>query len=372
LWTFGLDFAILHANPPGGGSAARRVIVQPGGNAGVISRFRSEPRREIFFFCGEGEGTPPGRRRRFPTKEISMKKVFGGLLLLLLLVPCGAGAAPAAGELSGTLAKIKKDGVIIVGHRESSVPFSYYDSAQNVVGYAQDYSRLIVEAVKKKLGLDDLTVKLVPVTSQNRIPLLMNGTYDFECGSTTNNVERQNQVAFSNTFFIVGTQLLVHNDSPIKDFPDLKGRRVAVTAGTTSEKQLFFMNDRDKMDVQIISTPTFGDSFRALESGRAEAFFLDDVLLAGERSRAKNPSDWVIVGTPQSYEAYGCMMRKEDPEFKALVDETVAQAQLSGAAEKGYEKWFKQPIPPRNAVMDFDLSDAMKELFKTPNDKAFQ
>jgi glutamate/aspartate transport system substrate-binding protein len=317
------------------------------------------------------------RRRRLlpackPKKEIFMKKLFGSLLFLLLLFPCGAGIALGGEELTGTLAKIKKDGVIIVGHRESSVPFSYYDSAQNVIGYAQDYSKLIVEAVKKKLGVSDLTVKLVPITSQNRIPLLANGTYDFECGSTTNNLERQQQVAFSNTFFIIGTQLLVHKDSKIKDFPDLKGRRVVVTAGTTSEKLLFLMNDRDKMNVQIISTPTHGDSFRSLESGRAEAFFLDDVLLAGERSRAKNPSDWIIVGTPQSYEAYGCMLRKDDPQFKALVDETIASAQLSGLAEKSYEQWFKKPIPPRGAVMDFDLSEAMKELFKNPNDKALQ
>ncbi|MDR2050914.1 MAG: glutamate/aspartate ABC transporter substrate-binding protein [Deltaproteobacteria bacterium] len=301
-----------------------------------------------------------------------MKKLFGSLLLALLLLPCGAGIALGGEELGGTLAKIKKDGVIIVGHRESSVPFSYYDSAQNVVGYAQDYSKLIVEAVKKKLGVSELTVKLVPITSQNRIPLLANGTYDFECGSTTNNLERQQQVAFSNTFFIIGTRLLVHKDSKITDFSDLKGRRVVVTAGTTSEKLLFLMNDRDKMNVQIISTPTHGDSFRSLESGRAEAFFLDDVLLAGERSRARNPSDWVIVGTPQSYEAYGCMLRKDDPQFKALVDETIASAQLSGLAESSYEQWFKKPIPPRGAIMNFDLSEAMKDLLRNPNDKAFQ
>jgi glutamate/aspartate transport system substrate-binding protein len=126
------------------------------------------------------------------------------------------------------------------------------------------------------------------------------------------------------------------------------------------------------MDVRIVSAPTHGDSFRALETGRGAAFFLDDVLLAGERSRAKSPDDWLIVGTPQSFEAYGCMMRKDDPEFKALVDKTIADIQISGEAEKGFNKWFNKPIPPRNAVMNFPLSAAMQYLFRNPNDKAYQ
>nr|WP_315081485.1 amino acid ABC transporter substrate-binding protein [uncultured Kosakonia sp.] len=277
--------------------------------------------------------------------------------------------ADAAAQQS-TLDKIAKNGVIVVGHRESSVPFSYYDNAQKVVGYSQDYSNAIVEAVKKKLNKPDLAVKLIPVTSQNRIPLLQNGTFDFECGSTTNNVERQKQAAFSDTIFVVGTRLLTKKSGPIKDFADLKGKAVVVTSGTTSEILLNKLNDEKKMDMRIISAKDHGDSFRTLESGRAVAFMMDDALLAGERAKAKKQDNWEIVGTPQSKEAYGCMLRKNDPEFKKLMDETIAQYQTSGAAEKSFTKWFKNPIPPKNMNLNFDLSDDMKALFKEPNDKA--
>lgn len=291
--------------------------------------------------------------------------------LVLPLVLMGlASTSLHAEELNGTLKKIKDSGVITVGHRESSVPFSYYDNQQNVVGYSQDYSNLIVDAVKKKLDMPNLQVKLIPVTSQNRIPLLQNGTYDFECGSTTNNVERQKQVDFSNTLFIVGTRLLVNKDSGIKDFADLKGKNVVVTSGTTSEALLNKMNDADKLDLRIISAKDHGDSFRTVESGRAVAFMIDDALLAGERAKSKKPDQWEIVGKPQSFEAYGCMLRKDDVQFKKLMDDTIAQAQKSGAAEKSYDKWFKNPVPPKGLNLNFDLSDDMKKLFSAPNDKA--
>lgn len=283
-----------------------------------------------------------------------------------------ASAAVSAEELTGTLKKINDNGVIIVGHRESSVPFSYYDNQQNVVGYSQDYSNHIVDAVKKTLNKPDLQVKLIPVTSQNRIPLLQNGTFDFECGSTTNNLARQQQAAFSNTIFVVGTRLLTGKDSGIKDFADLAGKNVVVTSGTTSEMLLNKLNDEKQMKMRIISAKDHGDAFRTLESGRAVAFMMDDALLAGERAKAKKPDNWVIVGTPQSEEAYGCMLRKDDPQFKALIDKTVSDAQTSGEAEKSYNRWFKQPIPPKNLNLNFELSDEMKSLFKAPNDKAFE
>ena len=283
-----------------------------------------------------------------------------------------ASAAVSAEELTGTLKKINDSGVIVVGHRESSVPFSYYDNQQNVVGYSQDYSNHIVDAVKKTLNKPDLQVKLIPVTSQNRIPLLQNGTFDFEGGSTTNNLARQQQAAFSNTIFVVGTRLLTGKDSGIKDFADLAGKNVVVTSGTTSEMLLNKLNDEKQMKMRIISAKDHGDAFRTLESGRAVAFMMDDALLAGERAKAKKPDNWVIVGTPQSEEAYGCMLRKDDPQFKALIDKTVSDAQTSGEAEKSYTRWFKQPIPPKNLNLNFELSDEMKGLFKAPNDKAFE
>ncbi|HHX8748655.1 TPA: glutamate/aspartate ABC transporter substrate-binding protein [Morganella morganii] len=300
--------------------------------------------------------------------------MFMRKLVLSVLVTGAAlaSAAVSAEELTGTLKKINDNGVIIVGHRESSVPFSYYDNQQNVVGYSQDYSNHIVDAVKKTLNKPDLQVKLIPVTSQNRIPLLQNGTFDFECGSTTNNLARQQQAAFSNTIFVVGTRLLTGKDSGIKDFADLAGKNVVVTSGTTSEMLLNKLNDEKQMKMRIISAKDHGDAFRTLESGRAVAFMMDDALLAGERAKAKKPDNWVIVGTPQSEEAYGCMLRKDDPQFKALIDKTVSDTQTSGEAEKSYTRWFKQPIPPKNLNLNFELSDEMKGLFKAPNDKAFE
>ncbi|MBC8947908.1 MULTISPECIES: glutamate/aspartate ABC transporter substrate-binding protein [Xenorhabdus] len=290
-------------------------------------------------------------------------------LMLTMMLLSTVGAAHAE-ELTGTLKKIKDNGIIVVGHRESSVPFSYYDNRQNVVGYSQDYSNLIVDTVKKTLDMPNLQVKLIPITSQNRIPLLQNGTFDFECGSTTNNVERQKQAAFSNTIFSVGTRLLTKKDSGIKEFDDLAGKNVVVTSGTTSEILLNKLNDEKQMKMRIISAKDHGDSFRTLESGRAVAFMMDDALLAGERAKAKKPDQWIIVGKPQSEEAYGCMLRKDDLQFKKLIDNVIAKTQTSGEAEKMFDRWFKEPIPPKNLNLNFSMSDEMRALFKSPNDNA--
>ena len=301
---------------------------------------------------------------------LAMKNyLFAAIGLSLVAVTAGAWGAD---QLTGTLKKVKDNGFISVGHRESSIPFSYYDDKNQVVGYSQDLVMMVVDAVKKKLNLPNLGVKLIPVTSQNRIPLVQNGTIDIESGSTTNNLERQQQVSFSDTMFIIGTRLLVKKDSGIKDFPDLKGKNVVVTAGTTSERNIREMNERNKMGMNIISAKDHGESFLTLQSGRAVAFMLDDALLAGERAKARKPEDWVIVGTPQSKEAYGMMMKKGDADFKKLVDETIAQAETSGEAAKLYQKWFQSPIPPKGLNLDLPMSDDMKELFKHPNDKAFQ
>ncbi|WFQ81452.1 amino acid ABC transporter substrate-binding protein [Xenorhabdus sp. SF857] len=290
-------------------------------------------------------------------------------LMLTMMLFSAVGAAHAE-ELTGTLKKIKDNGIIVVGHRESSVPFSYYDNQQNVVGYSQDYSNLIVDAVKKKLAMPNLQIKLIPITSQNRIPLLQNGTFDFECGSTTNNFERQKQAAFSNTIFSVGTRLLTKKESGIKGFDDLAGKNVVVTSGTTSEILLNKLNDEKQMKMRIISAKDHGDSFRTLESGRAVAFMMDDALLAGERAKAKKPDQWIIVGKPQSEEAYGCMLRKDDPQFKKLIDDVIVKTQTSGESEKMFNRWFKEPIPPNNLNLNFSMSDEMRALFKSPNDKA--
>ncbi|KAF1052626.1 MAG: Glutamate/aspartate import solute-binding protein [Burkholderia gladioli] len=224
--------------------------------------------------------------------------------------------------------------MIALGHRKSSIPFSYYDQNQNVIGYARDFQMKIVDAVKKKLSLPNLQVKNIPVTSQNRIPLVQNGTVDIECGSTTNNLDRQKQAAFSTTYFVIGTRLMTSKDSGVKDFADLKGKTVVTTADTTSARLLRAMNNDKQMGMNIIRAKDHGESFQTLETGRAVAFMMDDALLAGERAKAKKPDNWVIVGTPQSEEAYGCMMRKDDPAFKKVVDDSITELEKSGDAAK--------------------------------------
>jgi glutamate/aspartate transport system substrate-binding protein len=297
-------------------------------------------------------------------------KVKKAALTLAALGFIAISATAAHAQDAGTLKKIKDTGVISLGHRESSIPFSYYDDKQQVIGYSQDFALKIVEAVKAKLNMPDLKVKLTPVTSQNRIPLVQNGTVDIECGSTTNNAERQQQAAFSDTIFVIGTRLMTKKDSGIKDFPDLKGKTVVTTAGTTSERLLRKMNQDKNMGMNIISAKDHGDSFLTLSTGRAVAFMMDDALLAGERAKSNKPDDFVIVGTAQSHEAYGCMLRKNDPEFKAVVDQAIAKVETSGEADQIYKKWFDSPIPPKGLNLSFPQSDDMKALFKSPNDKA--
>ncbi len=281
-------------------------------------------------------------------------------------------SAPALSQESGTLKKIKDTGVIALGHRESSIPFSYYDDKQQVVGYSQELMFKVVDAVKAELKLPNLQSKLVPVTSQTRISLVQNGTVDIECGSTTNNTERQKQVAFSNSIFVIGTRLLARKDAGIKDFADMAGKNVVVTAGTTSERLLRKMNEDKKMNMSIISAKDHGESFLTLETGRAVAFMMDDALLYGELAKAKKPGDWVVTGTPQSLEAYGCMLRKDDPAFKKIVDAALAKAMTSGEAENIYKKWFQSPIPPKGLNLNFPMSDDVAKLYKAPNDKAYE
>lgn len=280
-------------------------------------------------------------------------------------------AGTATSAANGTLQKIKDSGTIVVGHRDSSIPFSYIaDDPNQPIGYAHDLEMKVVEAVKQRLNMPDLNVRYNLITSQTRIPLVQNGTVDFECGSTTNNEERQKQVAFSNGFFEIGTRLLTKKDSGINDFADLKGKTLVTTAGTTSERYIRQYNDDNQMDINIISAKDHGEAFLMLENGRADAFMMDDVLLAGEKAKAKNPDEWVIVGEPQSFEIYGCMMRKDDPEFKAVVDEALANVFSSGEINSIYDKWFLNPIPPKNVNLNFEMSDNLKALIANPHDGA--
>ena len=275
-----------------------------------------------------------------------------------------------AAELTGTLKKIKESGTVTLGHRDSSIPFSYIaDASGKPVGYSHDIQLAIVEGLKKQLDMPDLKVKYNLVTSQTRIPLVQNGTVDVECGSTTNNAERAQQVDFSVGIFEIGTRLLSKKDSPYKDFADLKGKNVVTTAGTTSERILKSMNADKQMGMNVISAKDHGESFQMLESGRAVAFMMDDALLAGEMAKAKKPTDWAVTGTPQSFEVYGCMVRKGDPDFKKAVDDAIVSIYKSGEINKIYETWFTKPIPPKGLNLMFPMSDKVKELIANPNDK---
>ena len=276
-----------------------------------------------------------------------------------------------AAELTGTLKKIKESGTITLGHRDSSIPFSYFgDTSKQPVGYSHDLQLKVVDALKKQLELPDLKVRYNLVTSQTRIPLVQNGTVDLECGSTTNNVERQRQVDFSVGIFEVGTRLLTKTSSGVNDFDDLKGKNVVTTAGTTSERLLKSMNAEKKMGMNVISAKDHGESFLMLESNRAVAFMMDDALLAGEMAKAKKPGDWHVVGTPQSFEIYGCMVRKGDEGFKKVVDEAISATFASGEINDIYNKWFQQPVPPKGLNLEFPMSDELKKLFAEPTDKS--
>ena len=284
-----------------------------------------------------------------------------------------AGAALVAGvalaQEADTLRKIAETGTINLGHRESSVPFSYYDQRKQVVGYSHELMLRLLDTIKAELKLPALTIKLIPVTAQNRIPLVRNGTVDLECGSTTHNAERARQVAFSTTFFIVGTRLMTRRGSGIRDFGDLAGKSVVVTAGTTSERLLRIYTERHGLRMAILPASDHDEAFLALESGSADAFMMDDALLYGERAKAVRPGDWVVVGTPMSTEAYACMMRRGDPAFKAVVDRGLTRLMRSGEALTIYNRWFQAPIPPKGLHLNWPPSPALLELYKTPNDR---
>lgn len=280
-----------------------------------------------------------------------------------------AAADGSATSNSATLDKIKQSGTIVLGYRDSSIPFSYIaDNPNQPVGYAHDLQLKVVDAVKQKLNLPDLKIRYNLVTSQNRIPLVSNGTVDLECGSTTNNKERQQQVDFSTGFFEVGSRLLTAKDSGIKDFADLKGKKLVTTAGTTSERYIR-QHEKELGIGEIISAKDHAESFLMLQNGRAAAFMMDDILLAGEKSKAKDPNNWVIVGTAPIHEIYGCMLRKGDTGFKQVVDDAIKATYSSGEINEMYKKWFLSPIPPKNINLNFTMTDQLKALISNPHDR---
>ncbi len=276
-------------------------------------------------------------------------------------------AAPVvAQELTGTLKKIKESGTITIGHRDSSIPFSYYDDKQNVVGYAMDICMKIVDAVKAELKMPTLQVKLNPVTSATRIPLMANGTVDLECGSTTNNIERQKQVSFTNTHFVTANRYVAKKASNIKTLADLKGKTVVSTSGTTNLKWLTEENGKQNLGMSILTAKDHAEAFLMVETDRASAFFMDDILLASLVAGAKTPGDYVIGSEAYSIEPYGIMLRREDPAFQKVADNATAQLYKSGAIMPIYEKWFQKPVPPKSINLNLPVSPQLKNEFANP------
>ncbi len=278
---------------------------------------------------------------------------------------CALFAAPALAQ-EGTLDKIKKTGTITVGHRDASIPFSYYDDKQQPVGYAVDICMRIVSAVKQELKLSSIQVNYQLVTSANRIPLMGNGTIDLECGSTTNNLDRQKQVWFTNTHFVTANRWVAKKSSNIKTLNDLKGKTIVSTAGTTNIKQITEINAAQNLGMNIISANGHPEAFQMVETGRAVAFVMDDILLYSLAAQSRTPNDYAISANALSVEPYGIMIRKDDEAFKKVVDKATADLYSSGGIKPIYEKWFLKPVPPKGINLNVPMSDPLKKVFAKP------
>jgi glutamate/aspartate transport system substrate-binding protein len=285
--------------------------------------------------------------------------------LLAAFAATGSSAALA----QSTLDKVKASGAITLAYRESSIPFSYLDDKAQPVGFSYEICGKIVDEVKKATGRADLKVNLQPVTSANRIPLLTNGTIDIECGSTTNNSDRAKQVAFAINYFYTGTRFLVKADSGIKSLADLNNKVVVSTTGSTNFRIMRNMITEQKLPIELIGAKDHSESALLVQSGRAAAFAMDDILLYGLRASAQNPAELAVVGEAIQVEPYAIMLRKDDPAFKKLVDDTLAGLMKSGEFETLYKKWFQSPIPPKGINLNAPMDKALIENLKALSDK---
>ena len=294
-------------------------------------------------------------------------------MLHALLRPLGllALALPAlACAQTSTLDKIKQSGTMTLAYRESSIPFSYLDDKAQPTGFGYEICEKIADRVKAATGRSDLKKQYQAVTSANRIPLLVNGTIDIECGSTTNNSERGKQVQFAINYFYTGTRFLVKTGTNVNKLSDLAGKQVVSTTGTTNFQIIRRLNEEQKLGIDLLGAKDHAESALMVQTGRAVAFAMDDILLYGLRASAQNPADLAVVGEPIQVEPYAIMIRKDDPAFKKLVDDTLAALMKSGEFETLYKKWFQSPIPPKginlNAPMSKELIDNMKALSDKP------
>ena len=278
-------------------------------------------------------------------------------------------ATQATAQTTGTLKKVADSNKITVSYREASVPFSYLTDSTKAVGFSVELTEAIVADVRKAVNKPNLEVVTMPVTSQNRIPLLVNGTYDLECGSTTNNSIRAKDVTFAVNHFYTGTRLLVKKTSGIKNYADLARKTVSSTTGTTNAQVIRKYSADKNLDMSLILGKDHDDSLLMVESDRAVAFAMDDILLFGLMANSKTPAALEVVGDPLQVEPYACMLRKDDPEFKKLVDGTITRLMQSGDFNKLYTKWFMSPIPPKGVNLNLPMSEQLKTNIKTPSDQ---
>ena len=275
-------------------------------------------------------------------------------------------AAPALAQDSPTLKKIKESGTITIGHRDSSIPFSYYDDKQQVVGYAVDICMRVVDAVKAELKMPNLKVALNPVTSATRIPLIANGTIDLECGSTTNNADRQKQVGFTNTYFVTANRYVAKKSSNINTLTDLKGKTVVSTSGTTNLKWITEENAKQNLGLSILTAKDHAEAFLMVETGRAVAFFMDDILLYSLVANSKSPGDFMVGNEAYTVEPYGAMMPRDDEGFRKVVDGATAKLYQSPEMAALYDKWFNKPIPPKGIALNVPMSAQLKRVLANP------
>jgi glutamate/aspartate transport system substrate-binding protein len=291
-----------------------------------------------------------------------MKRITLCILSLFAMASFGAAAQ------EGTLDKIKKSGAITIGHRDASLPLSYYDDKQQPIGYAMDLCAKIVDAVKAELKMPAIKVNYQLVTSANRIPLLANGTIDLECGSTTNNIPRQEQVWFTMTHFVTANRWIAKKSSNIKTLADLKGKTIVSTAGTTNIKQITEINAAQNLGMNIISANGHPEAFQMVETGRAVAFVMDDILLASLAAQSRTPGDYAISDVALSVEPYGIMVRKDDKAFKAVADKAMTEVYKSGQINAIWDKWFTKPVPPKGINMNLPMTAAFKKVVAKPTD----
>ena len=290
-------------------------------------------------------------------------------LLAIAVTALAAGSVFA--QANDTLAKIKASGSVTLGVRESS-GLSYTLGNGKYVGFHTEMGEIVLHDIQKQLGLAKLDIKYQPVTSQNRIPLVTNGTVDLECGSTTNNAARQKDVAFAVTTYVEEVRTVVKANSGITSIKDLNGKTVATTTGTTAVQTLRKNERAGGIDFKEVYGKDHADSFLMLETGRADAFVMDGSILAANISKSKNPADYKIVGEVLSVEPIACMLRKDDPAFKKAVDDSIKRQIKDGSLAKLYDKWFMQPVPPANVKIGLPLSEATKAAWANPNDKPME